>query len=209
MSATNSSSNTLKINILEGNPVENSTLKDSTLEEPENEAINEAITENHLFSQSHSGSHRTSEKVELGTAPGSSFNALAFSSQQRHLVTQAGQQQLAFPLQWVSEIMLVEQSHILALPFYDPMLFGVLHDKGDIVPLLVAPLAGKAETAAFIQSLKTKRTLTAVRLNRAAGRLAGVGLVVDRVIERTAAESSSSVRIFQLEDIPSTVWQPR
>lgn len=151
------------------------------------------------------------------------LNSVSFFPQHRYLMTQIGQQQLAFPLQWVSELILVEQSHILPLPFYDPTLIGVLHYRGDIVPLIMVPLASKTETTAAIQHLRIKRTLTAVRLNQAVGKLAGVGLIVDRVIERIASRSVleqsletaetaveiSQVRIFRLEDIPPMIWQPR
>ncbi|MBD3886779.1 hypothetical protein IFO70_34615 [Phormidium tenue FACHB-886] len=153
------------------------------------------------------------QNIGFNTRQDAEPKLLTSPPQHRYLIAQIGQQQLAFPLQWVSELILVEQSHILSLPFYDPMLLGVLQYKGDIVPLVAAPLESRAETAAAAQRLKMKHTLTAVRLNQTANKLAGVGVTVDRVVERFVSapqtELPAQVRVFQLEDVPSALWQPR
>lgn len=149
-------------------------------------------------------------EIELDAELEREFDSIPFSRQPRYLMAQIEQQPLAFPLQWVSEIILIEQSRILPLPFYDPMLLGVFHDKGDVVPLIVAPLANPAETTASAQRLRTKRTLTAVRLNQTVGKLAGVGVVVDRVIDRFVTDPHpSKIRIFAIDEIRSAIWQPR
>ncbi|WAL61902.1 chemotaxis protein CheW [Thermocoleostomius sinensis] len=144
------------------------------------------------------------------------LNSLSFSLQYRYLITQIEHQQFAFPLNWVADLILIEQSQILSLPFYGPMLLGVLHYRGEVVPLVVAPLTPFTDIATVARRLRTKHTVTAVRLNQSVGKLAGIGIVVDRVIERMSSVPASvpaieppSLRVFQLEDIPASIWQPR
>ena len=131
------------------------------------------------------------------------------SLQSRYLLTQVGQQQLIFPSLWVSEIMLIERSQVLNLPFYDRTLLGVVHHNGNIVPLLSAHRL-LVETLSQDGRLKALReTLTAIQLNPAASGLAGVGIVVDQVIGSLTRDQIGEQRLFQLSDLPGHLWQPR
>ncbi len=126
----------------------------------------------------------------------------------RHILTQVGDQKLAFPPAWVGEVMRVEQAGILPLPFYSTTILGVVNHQGEIVPLIVA------QAAVFKQTERPMReTLTAIRLSQAAGSLAGIALVVDQVIGNISSEQLSAqrseIRLFQPQDISKDIWQPR
>ena len=51
--------------------------------------------------------------------------------------------------------------------------------------------------------------LIAIRLNKIAGRLANIALVVDRMEKSLKFEELSSEYQFKLEDIPEKIWQPQ
>ena len=131
------------------------------------------------------------------------------SLQSRYLLTQVGQQQLVFPSRWVSEIMMIERSQVLNLPFYDQALLGVVHHNGNIVPLLSAHSLLVEALSQDIRFKALRETLTAIHLNTTATGLAGVGIVVDQVIGSLTRDQIAEKRLFQLSDIPDKLWQPR
>lgn len=140
------------------------------------------------------------------------------SLQERYILTQVGQQRLAFPSQWVAEILLIERSQILALPFYDPLLLGVVHHHGQIVPLVaIQPLLeGSARPM--------RETISVVQLGEVGG-LAGVGVVVDQALENRSHEQlpinpsepeaagssapETPVRLFEPQMLGDRLWQPQ
>ncbi|HEY9614603.1 chemotaxis protein CheW [Allocoleopsis sp.] len=138
------------------------------------------------------------------------------SFQDRYILTQVGHQKIVFPSQWVAEIMLIERSQILNLPFYDSRVLGVVHRQGGIIPLVTLQVANPMSQRPRIQE-----TLTAIRLSQLVSELAGVGLIVDQVIgsisqeelsakEQKATESSNpQIEVFQPESISPSIWQPR
>lgn len=137
------------------------------------------------------------------------------SFESRYLLTQAGSQKIGFPSQWVTEIILIERSQILNLPFYDTRLLGVVHHQGNIIPLVTLQSTNRVSQRPRIQE-----TLTAIHLTQSVGTLSGVGLIVDRVIgsisheqlsanEQTATDASEPpMEVFQPEIIPPSIWQP-
>ncbi|NET38257.1 MAG: hypothetical protein F6K19_40710 [Cyanothece sp. SIO1E1] len=130
----------------------------------------------------------------------------------RYIYTQVGQQQLMFPFQWVAEILQLERSQFLKLPFYHPMMLGLMHYAGTLVPLISAYdiLAQKTSQTPDLSAMK--ESLTAIRLGSVTGRLAGIGLVVDRVIgnvsEHEIVQMESNSFKFSLQDIPEQIWKP-
>ncbi|MBW4694400.1 MAG: chemotaxis protein CheW [Lyngbya sp. HA4199-MV5] len=130
------------------------------------------------------------------------------SLQHRYMLTQVGQQQLAFPTHWVEEIMLTERSQILRLPFYDRLLLGLVHHDGSIVPLLSAHTLLLETRGQEMRSRALKDFLTVVRLRSAVDGLAGVGIVVDGVVGSITREQVAELRLFQRSDLPSQLWQP-
>lgn len=134
--------------------------------------------------------------------------------QERYLLSWIGQQRLVIPSQWVSEIIVVERTCILPLPFYDSMLLGVVHHEGQIVPLITlwnSPIQ-------FAQAQRFRETLSAIRLGAAVGELAGVGLVVDQIsgtltheqlMQLQQSSASMPVQLFQPEAISPRIWHPQ
>jgi chemotaxis signal transduction protein len=143
-----------------------------------------------------------------------SFSLQPFQS--RYILTKMGHQKIGFPSQWVAEIMLIERSQILHLPFYDSRLLGVVHHQGSIVPLVTLQFTNPVS-----QQQRIQETLTAIRLSQSVSELSGVGLIVDRVIgsisheqlsaneQKATASSSPPIEVFQPESIPQSIWQPR
>jgi chemotaxis signal transduction protein len=133
--------------------------------------------------------------------------------QQHSILTEVGQQQIVFPSRWVSEIMLVRRSQILTLPFYSFFVLGVAHHQGSMVPLISSSIfLSIFSSEKHDQPVRSAFTevLHAVRLNRSADKLAGIGIVVDRVIgnvSETQDVSETTRWQFQLQDIPDHVWQ--
>ena len=112
--------------------------------------------------------------VDAGVSLPASLPFSLSSASDRYILTQVGLRQLAFPAQWVAEILLVDRSQILVLPFYDPILLGIMHYRGQIVPLVAIWQVLAGTTA------PTREILSVVQLSQEAGRLANVGIVVDR-----------------------------
>jgi chemotaxis signal transduction protein len=132
----------------------------------------------------------------------------------RFISTEVERFTLVFPAVWVAEIVRIDRSQILDLPFYDPLLAGIVHHNGQIVPLIAAARLLKVEKFAF------KERLVVVRLNESAGKIANIGLVVDRAIGSsirqdlppdlfTAAATDALMLMMRPDLIPSDLWQPR
>lgn len=139
--------------------------------------------------------------------------------EQRFIQARLDQVTFLFPSAVVTEILIVERSQILALPFYSPAMLGIIHHAGQIVPLI--SLHQIVGTGVIV----TVERLTVVRLNDAIG-AAGVGLVVDRVLGSITKEelplelfstalspnstnSEPKMRLFQPEILDSSLWQPQ
>ncbi|QYO62213.1 chemotaxis protein CheW [Leptolyngbya sp. 7M] len=130
----------------------------------------------------------------------------------RYFLTYVGEQRLAVPTKWVAEIILVERSQILSLPFYDSLLLGLIYHQGVIVPLITAHLLLSRQLNSDIPLRVLKEKLSVIRLSQSAEHLSGVGIVVDRVVaqidDHSIAAVPSQTSIFQLTDVPTQVWQP-
>jgi chemotaxis signal transduction protein len=109
--------------------------------------------------------------------------------------------------------MRLERSQILDLPFYDPMLLGVTHHNGNVLPLISAHRLLK------IPQFTLREISTVVRLNDTADRLANVGVVVDRVNGSSSqqelppalfdAKDSDATVLINSELLPSQLWHPQ
>jgi chemotaxis signal transduction protein len=135
----------------------------------------------------------------------------------RYILTQVDQCTLVFPAAWVTEIVRIERSQVLELPFYDPLLLGIVHQNGGIVPLVSTHRLLQQEQATL------RETFMIVRLSRATGRLANLGLVIDRALGMSSQselpsvlfESSSAIIpgaamvLINPEWMPPTLWQPQ
>jgi chemotaxis signal transduction protein len=131
----------------------------------------------------------------------------------RFILTQVDRQTLVFPATWVTEILRIERSQILDLPFYDPLLVGVANYNGQMTPLIAA--ARLLELENFV----LPERLMVVRLTEAAGQLARVGIIVDRAIgSRNRAElapelftdkRAGEMVLMKSQLVPNSLWQPQ
>ncbi len=124
------------------------------------------------------------------------------------ILTRCAGQILCFPAVWVMDILVVERSKILRLPFYPEALLGVVHYQAKVVPLVTLNRS-VSDGSRFTQS-----SLMAVRLAATTGPLQGVAVVVEQLLGHASeadigdpSELGKANR-FQLSDIPSDLWQP-
>ena len=99
----------------------------------------------------------------------------------RYILAKVGDRTVTFPDLLVSEIIIIDRSAILALPFYTTAIVGVIHHQAQVMPLLLLQLLLEERSALI------KESLTIVRLSKLADdlsdqHLSGVGIIVDRVI---------------------------
>jgi chemotaxis signal transduction protein len=133
----------------------------------------------------------------------------------RFISTQVERFTLVFPAVWVAEIVRLDRSQILDLPFYDPLLLGIVNHNAQITPLIAA-----ARLLETIEPFSLKEKLMVVRLNQSAGSLANIGVVVDRSIGSYTRqelppelfepnEIDSNIVLMRPELIPANLWQPQ
>lgn len=124
----------------------------------------------------------------------------------RSILAQVNQDRIAFPSEWVGEILVLDRTQVLPLPFYDLALIGVVHHQGQILALVSLAQVLSPGLAAV------QERLSLIRLHHRVPELAGVGVVVDRILgthmEEDAVDPDRPVRSFQLEMLPSHLWQP-
>ena len=138
---------------------------------------------------------------------------------QHFIVAQVDKLTIVFPSAMVAEMLIIERSKILALPFYEQAVLGCVHNAGQIIPLVsMHPIF---RTKAGL----TKESLTVVRLADIAG-VAGIGLVVDRILGSKSPEqlpndvftndllldsevADLEMWLFRPEVLSSHFWQPQ
>lgn len=139
--------------------------------------------------------------------------------QTRYILARLEDITLVFPSTLVAEILILERSQILALPFYNFAMLGIIHHRGQIMPLI-----SLRQIMGFPLGLKVE-SFTAIRLGDAAGDLADVGLVVDLTLGMRTSDqlppdllstdqlpnltSEPKMRLFQPEMLASHLWEPR
>ena len=139
--------------------------------------------------------------------------------QTRYILARLEDITLVFPSTLVAQILILERSQILALPFYNLAMLGIIHHRGQIMPLI-----SLRQIMGFPLGLKVE-SFTAIRLGDAAGDLADVGLVVDLTLGMRTSDqlppdllsadqlpnltSEPKMRLFQPEILASHLWQPR
>ncbi|PSB04070.1 chemotaxis protein CheW [Merismopedia glauca] len=130
----------------------------------------------------------------------------------RFILTQVDRVTLVFPAHLVAETLLVERTRVLNLPFYDSAIAGCFHAGGKIVPL-VSP-------AQFlgVQTNLMREFLTVVCLGESAEHLAGVGVLVDRLLGSRMGEKLFSMadsdrptqeQLFEPKLFPKELFQPQ
>ncbi|HCF27019.1 MAG TPA: chemotaxis protein CheW [Cyanobacteria bacterium UBA11049] len=138
---------------------------------------------------------------------------------QRFILAGLEQFTFVFPSTIVAGISIIERSQILALPFYNRAVLGVIHQQGQIMPLIsLRQIVG-------VTAMLSSESLTVIHLGDAAGDLAGIGLVVDRTLgmrshsqlppdlfstESLAGKTNfeQKMRLFRPEIFDNSLWQP-
>ena len=131
----------------------------------------------------------------------------------RFILTQVEHQTLVFPATWVAEILRIDRLQILALPFYDSLLVGIANYNSVMTPLIAAARLLELEQFAIPQRVMV------VRLNRVAGQLENVGIIVDRAIGSSTREElapellmtnrSGAMVMMRSQLVPTSLWQPQ
>ncbi len=131
------------------------------------------------------------------------------SLHKRYILSRVGNQELAFPAHWVAEIVIIERLQILNLPFYNPILLGVIHHQGNIVPLISSHILLSKKLGLEVLFRGIQEKLTVICLNQSVDKLAGAGVVVEQVLGSFITEPSPQQYVFQLSDLPTQIWQPQ
>jgi chemotaxis signal transduction protein len=140
------------------------------------------------------------------------MNTLVSSSlAERYLMTQVGDLKLVFAATQVTEIVRIEKSKILGLPFYSTLILGIINHNGHLMPLI------SAHTLLQQEKSTSQELLTAIRLKYASN---DIGIVVDRALGSTTKKHLSA-KLFSEEGrdgssimmnsqlISPEVWQPQ
>jgi chemotaxis signal transduction protein len=133
---------------------------------------------------------------------------------ERFISTEVAGITLVFPAIWVTEILRIDRSQILELPFYDPLLVGIVHHNSQIIPLISATRLLKVE-----QFVIPERSIV-VKLAPTAGKLANIGFIVDRTIGSvnrqdlppaifSTSKTTDGMLLIHPDLIPTDLWQPR
>jgi len=135
----------------------------------------------------------------------------AATTYNRFILTGIGgskEQVVVFPDAFVSSIIVVDRSSVMAVPFYDRAIAGLIHHQGAVIPLVILRRVF-GELSAMLSE-----TFSVVHLSALAGGLEGVGVVVDRVLssvpagQYTASPDHLSVEALMAQ-LPLQLWQPQ
>jgi len=138
----------------------------------------------------------------------------AVTTYNRYILTAIGgskdqkNQIVVFPDAFVSSIIVVDRSSIMAVPFYDRAIAGLLHHQGSIIPIVILRRVF-GELSAMLSE-----TFSVVHLSAVAGGLEGVGVVVDQVLssipagQYKAAPDHITVEAL-VAKLPLQLWQPQ
>jgi chemotaxis signal transduction protein len=131
----------------------------------------------------------------------------------RFILTQVRNSTLVFPAIWVTEILRIDRSHLLTLPFYNPLILGIVDRNGQTIPLV-----DTARMLGLVQETVPERVLI-VRLNETAEGLKNVGLIIDRLIGNTTRSElpseiftihhSGDLVMMQSDLISADLWVPQ
>jgi chemotaxis signal transduction protein len=134
--------------------------------------------------------------------------------EQRFILTQVEQLTLVLPATWVTEIIRIDRSQILDLPFYDPLLVGIADRNGRIVPLIATDRLLEVAPRSL-----PERVVVVLLEDRGDRELGKVGLIVDRAIgsstrpelppELFTVNRTESMVMIRSDLIPTNLWQPK
>lgn len=151
--------------------------------------------------------------------PESSFEPL----QESFILTQLEKNIFLFPAKTVGEILPINRMQIMALPFYDPAILGIVHNNGQFLPLV------SLRQVLNIPGALANETLTVICLNKTIDRLSGLGIVVDSLLgmrkqselpeeifvkseessEPSSDTSDLKMKLFRVDLLENRLWQPQ
>jgi chemotaxis signal transduction protein len=147
---------------------------------------------------------------------------VASALEHRFILTQVERLTLVLPATWVAEILRIDRSQILDLPFYDPLLVGIANYNGQITPLIATARLLEITPGSLPERLVVVRLVggkPAPLENRSAEGLGNVGLIVDRAIgsatraelppELFTADRAGSMVMMRAALVPTNLWQPK
>lgn len=125
----------------------------------------------------------------------------------RYVLAELGNSSVVSPDIFVAEVLILERSAILAIPFYSGAVLGVTHHQGQILPLV------SLRRALTDSKMLLPEKINVVRLSPEAGDLGGMGLVVDRVVSSITAEQYAKGKDYiRLEELlprlGTKIWEP-
>lgn len=126
-------------------------------------------------------------------------------SDNQYILTQVGMRRIAFSAESVAGILLVERSQILALPFYQEMVVGIVHHQGELVTLMLLQQ--------FLEDTpgQSREVFNAVQLSESTG-TPGLGLIIDQLLGNCSEEqltNDASISLFQPHLLNPELWQPK
>jgi chemotaxis signal transduction protein len=134
--------------------------------------------------------------------------------EQRFILTQVERLTLVLPATWVTEIIRIDRSQILDLPFYDPLLVGIANRHSRIVPLIATD-----RLLEVVPSSLPERLVVVLLEDRGDRELGKVGLIVDRAIGSSTRQElppalfttnrTESMVMMRSDLVPTTLWQPK
>jgi chemotaxis signal transduction protein len=119
----------------------------------------------------------------------------------RVIITLVSDITLAIPAIWVGEILRFDRTQVLNLPFYNPLLLGIVHYQGTVLPLISSHGLLKTNSTDHWEKLMV------IKLNRSFGLEQEIGLVVDKVLN--AEPTNHKLVKLSPKLIPETIWQPQ
>lgn len=136
------------------------------------------------------------------------LNTLSIESaslEDQYILTEVGERRVAFPAASVAGILLVERSRVLALPFYQDVVLGIVHHQGQLVPLVALQQLLSEHRSSL------REVFNAIQLSEQSD-APGLGLIVDRLLGNCTAEAlanNTAIEPFCPDQFESSLWQPQ
>ncbi|MEM6434397.1 MAG: chemotaxis protein CheW [Cyanobacteria bacterium P01_D01_bin.115] len=133
------------------------------------------------------------------------LSADSLAQENQYILAQVGSRQVAFPTDMVTGIVLSERSQVLALPFYQDTILGIVHYQGQFVTLVMFQQLLEGQPGPL------REVFNAIQLSERTG-VPGVGLVIDRLLgncTETDVSTNDAIERFQPQMLNSKLWQPQ
>ncbi|MCS6960326.1 MAG: hypothetical protein RMK91_09790 [Pseudanabaenaceae cyanobacterium SKYGB_i_bin29] len=128
----------------------------------------------------------------------------------RYVMAGLGQKVLLCPDYYVLDVLVLDRSYVMRLPFYAPCIVGITQHQGKIVPLLSLRHLYLQD-----QNVLLPGQLPVIRLSKALPELFGVGLIVDRIMGSTSQQRLQETKYDYLpleeilEQLKGSHWLPQ